>query len=137
MPRILPHARPSANRPSAPPGCYTPRVRAILENAMHAFMRSKALTGALCLLSIALLQAQRGSARPAVDSLSGVVRGANGPEAGVWVIAETKDLPTNSIKIVAPDDRGRFMLPELPAATYAVWVRGYGLVDSMPIRTKP
>ena len=69
--------------------------------------------------------------------LSGVVRSAQGPEAGVWVIAETKDLPTNFIKIVGTDDQGRFVLPELPAATYRVWVRGYGLVDSTPVDMKP
>jgi hypothetical protein len=69
--------------------------------------------------------------------LSGVVRSPQGPEAGVWVIAETKDLPTNFIKIVVTDDQGRFVLPELPPANYRVWVRGYGLVDSTPIEMKP
>src|SRR4249919_2415705 len=69
--------------------------------------------------------------------IGGVVRSSNGPEAGVWVIAETKDLPTNFIKIVVTDDQGRFMVPELPTATYRVWVRGYGLVDSTPIQMKP
>ena len=63
-------------------------------------------------------------------SISGVVQGQQGPEAGVWVIAETNDLPTNLIKIVVTDDQGRFVLPELPTASYSVWVRGYGLVDS-------
>ena len=56
-----------------------------------------------------------------------------GPEAGVWVIAETRDLPTMFRKIVVADDEGRFLLPELPQASYAVWVRGYGLVDSTPV----
>ena len=65
---------------------------------------------------------------------AGVVRSSQGPEAGVWVIAETKDLPTNFIKIVVTDDQGRFMVPELPAANYSVLVRGYGLVDSTPIQ---
>ena len=69
--------------------------------------------------------------------ISGVVRSARGPEAGVWVIAETKDLPTNFIKIVVTDDQGRFMVPQLPVATYRVWVRGYGLVDSTPVQMKP
>src|SRR5438876_8551560 len=69
--------------------------------------------------------------------LTGVVRSSQGPEAGVWVIAETKDLPTNFIKIVVTDDQGRFVVPELPAANYNVWVRGYGLVDSKPIQMKP
>ena len=69
--------------------------------------------------------------------ISGTVQGEKGPEAGVWVIAETKDLPTNFIKIVVTDDRGRFALPELPSANYKVWVRGYGIVDSSPIDAKP
>ncbi len=69
--------------------------------------------------------------------ISGVVQGPSGPEAGVWVIAETRDLPTPFIKIVVTDDRGRFMLPELPTAAYRVWVRGYGLADSTPQQVKP
>ena len=70
-------------------------------------------------------------------SITGVVQGRQGPEAGVWVIAETKDLPTNFIKIVVTDDQGRFVLPDLPNASYSVWVRGYGLVDSTPFQLKP
>ena len=67
---------------------------------------------------------------PIGDSdLSGLVTGANGPEAGVWVIAETADLPTKFAKVVVTDDRGRYLIPDLPKATYSVWVRGYGLVD--------
>ena len=69
--------------------------------------------------------------------IQGVVQGEKGPEAAVWVIAETKDLSTNLIKIVVTDDRGRFVLPELPAANYNVWVRGYGLADSTPVPAKP
>ncbi|PYM30734.1 MAG: hypothetical protein DMD80_01815 [Candidatus Rokuibacteriota bacterium] len=84
-------------------------------------------------------------AQPAVDpalrigatDLGGVVTGANGPEAGVWVIAETTELPTKFAKIVVTDDRGRYVLPELPKASYSVWVRGYGLVDSPKVRTAP
>jgi streptogramin lyase len=71
------------------------------------------------------------------DFISGVVTGPNGPEAGVWVIAETNDLPTKYAKIVVTDDRGRYVLPELPAATYDIWVRGYGLVDSPKTRSAP
>ena len=62
--------------------------------------------------------------------IEGKVQSSNGSEAGVWVIAETDDLPTHFIKIVVTDDGGRFLLPELPEAQYKVWVRGYGLVDS-------
>src|SRR5690242_3585104 len=69
--------------------------------------------------------------------ITGVVQGEKGPEAGVWVIAETKDLPTNFIKIVVTNDQGRFLVPELPTATFKVWVRGYGLVDSTPTEMKP
>jgi hypothetical protein len=69
--------------------------------------------------------------------IGGVVQGPGGPEAGVWVIAETDDLPTKFIKIVVTDDQGRFMLPELPAANFRVWVRGYGLVDSTPVQSRP
>src|ERR671912_1307191 len=68
--------------------------------------------------------------------IGGVVTGPNGPEAGVWVIAETTDLPTKYAKIVVTDDRGRYLMPDLPAkATYNVWVRGYGLVDSAKVRS--
>lgn len=62
--------------------------------------------------------------------IGGVVKSANGPEADVWVIAETRDLGTRFAKIVVTDDLGRFIIPDLPAARYQVWVRGYGLVDS-------
>src|ERR1700743_720693 len=69
--------------------------------------------------------------------ISGTVTSDKGPEAGVWVIAETKDFQTPMIKIVVTDDQGRYMLPEMPGATYKVWVRGYGLLDSTPIDAKP
>jgi hypothetical protein len=71
------------------------------------------------------------------DVIEGVVTGPDGPEAGVWVIAETMDLPTKYVKIVVTDDQGRYALPELPAATYDVWVRGYGLVDSEKVKATP
>jgi hypothetical protein len=71
------------------------------------------------------------------DDIGGVVTGARGPEAGVWVIAETKELPTKLIKSVVTDDQGRYLLPDLPKATYDVWVRGYGLVDSPKVQSAP
>src|SRR5580765_1880113 len=64
------------------------------------------------------------------DDIGGVVTSTKGPEAGVWVIAETNDLPTKFRRIVVTDDRGRYVVPDLPKAAYTVWVRGYGLVDS-------
>jgi len=71
------------------------------------------------------------------DDIGGVVTGASGPEAGVWVIAETNDLPTRYAKMVVTDDQGRYVLPDLPKAKYKVWVRGYGLVDSPKVDGEP
>ena len=62
--------------------------------------------------------------------ITGVVTSEQGPEEGVWVLAETRDLPTVFRKTVVTGDGGRFLLPQLPNASYEVWVRGYGLVDS-------
>ena len=67
------------------------------------------------------------------DDIGGIVSGPKGPEAGVWVIAETKDLATPYIKIVVTDDQGRYVLPDLPKGKYKVWVRGYGILDSKPV----
>src|SRR6516165_435744 len=86
--------------------------------------------GALLLAGQATLGAQPGGVSIGPADLGGVVTSANGPEAGVWVIAETLDLPTKFAKIVVTDDQGRYLLPALPKGTYSVWVRGYGLVDS-------
>lgn len=69
--------------------------------------------------------------------ITGTVTSEKGPEAGVWVIADTNDFQTQMIKIVVTNDQGKFALPELPVANYKVWVRGYGLVDSTPIVMKP
>jgi hypothetical protein len=69
--------------------------------------------------------------------IGGTVIGASGPEAGVWVIAETTELPTKFARIVVTDDQGRYLIPDLPTADYSVWVRGYGLVDSPKVIAKP
>src|SRR5947209_15732426 len=71
------------------------------------------------------------------DDIGGVVTSPNGPEAGVWVIAETHDLGVRYIKSVVTDDQGRYVVPDLPKATYDVWVRGYGLVDSPKVKSEP
>ena len=71
------------------------------------------------------------------DDIGGVVTGPDGPEAGVWVIAETLDLPTRFVRTVVTDDEGRYVVPDLPDASYDVWVRGYGLVDSPKTQTQP
>ena len=39
------------------------------------------------------------------DDIGGTVRGSKGPEAGVWVIAETTDLPTRSPEASSPTTR--------------------------------
>jgi len=119
----------------------TPRSR--LQSAQHPhhpFLRKRHLLGGLCLslfigaVALAPLWSERAIAQQAVaidaDDIGGVVTGPNGPEAGVWVIAETRDLPTRFIRIVVTDDQGRYVVPDLPKANYDVWVRGYGLVDS-------
>ena len=95
--------------------------------------------GAVALLVAAVISVTIHGQTPAAPTgfITGVVQGAKGPEAGVWVIAETKDLPTNFIKIVVTDDQGRFMLPELPSASYSVFVRGYGIADSERQTMKP
>ena len=108
----------------------TPRSRT---RSHPAFFSLSGLPVFLLAASLAFVLAACGAmSTPALDSddISGVVTGANGPEAGVWVIAETGDLPTPFAKIVVTDDAGRYVLPDLPDAEYEVWVRGYGLVDS-------
>src|SRR5499433_869639 len=62
------------------------------------------------------------------DDIGGVVTSRFGPEAGVWVIAETTELGTRFAKMVVTDEVGRYVIPDLPKAKYRVWVRGYGLV---------
>src|SRR5579863_1915686 len=92
---------------------------------------------------LAIARTGRTAGKPAAevkivsDDIGGVVTSSKGPEAGVWVIAETKDLPTGYRKIVVTDDQGRYVIPELPKATYDVWVRGYGLVDSPKVKAAP
>jgi hypothetical protein len=109
-----------------------------MKNACSRLWRAALSASLVCLMAsfVAATASAQGAANPS-GYITGTVQGAQGPEAGVWVIAETKDLPTNFIKIVVTDDQGRFMLPELPTANYKVWVRGYGLVDSTPIEMKP
>jgi hypothetical protein len=86
-------------------------------------------------------QTQRAAIAPSPvtegDDIVGVVTGDKGPEAGVWVVAETLDLPTKYAKIVVTDDQGRYAVPDLPKASYDVWVRGYGLVDSAKVKAQP
>lgn len=89
------------------------------------------------LAGVSARQRTGGTVRIDGDDLGGVVTGASGPEAGVWVIAETTDLPTKFVRIVITDDHGRYVVPDLPKANYNVWVRGYGLVDSPKVQSAP
>src|SRR5690349_14102896 len=69
---------------------------------------------------------QKAGATVAIDNddIGGVVSSAKGPEAGVWVIAETTDLPAKFVKTVVTDDQGRYVLPDLPQASYQVFEIG-------------
>src|SRR3954469_12752838 len=108
-------------------------------NARRSGIAAPAFAALLCGVSVPAPAQQ-----PVVESvridqhaIGGVVTGAQGPEAGVWVIAEANLLPTKLVKIVVTDDRCRYAIPDLPAASYDVWVRGYGLVDSPKIKREP
>src|ERR1700691_6412122 len=105
----------------------------------HALYLSVAMTAlsALTVLAPSPVRAQTAAVVIDSDDIGGVVTGPNGPEAGVWVIAETNDLPTRFAKIVVTDDQGRYVVPDLPKANYTVWVRGYGLVDSPKVTGTP
>ncbi len=89
------------------------------------------------LAAVVSLAAQTSSVAIDADDIGGVVTSPHGPEAGVWVMAETTDLPTKFTRIVVTDDRGRYVVPDLPKANYNVWVRGYGLVDSPKVQATP
>jgi hypothetical protein len=104
-----------------------------------AFTLRAACLAAFVLSLLAIAHAQQGGAGVAIDpdDIGGVVTSTSGPEAGVWVIAETRDLPVRYIKSVVTDDRGRYVVPDLPRATYTLWVRGYGLVDGPKATSAP
>src|SRR6185503_4965079 len=112
-----------------PPFCSSGAIifPPLLERSMK-----RLLIGVALVFSFVFAVSHAQQAPPAVaidnDDIGGVVTGPNGPEAGVWVIAETRDLPVRYIKSVVTDDRGRYVVPDLPKANYTVWARGYGLV---------
>src|SRR5947209_5217165 len=106
------------------------------------FLQKAAAIGVAALLGAAparlsAQQTPQSAVRVGEHDLGGVVTGKNGPEAGIWVIAETTGLPTAFAKIVVTDDQGRYVVPDLPKAKYKVWVRGYGLVDSAKVDGEP
>jgi hypothetical protein len=91
----------------------------------------------LLLLGLAAPASAQQAVTVGATDIGGAVAGPGGPEAGVWVIAETTDLPTRFARIVVTDDQGRYLVPDLPKAKYKVWVRGYGLVDSPKVDGEP
>ena len=113
--------------------------------AMNAYLRPDRIFGTasaaamlvLLLCPVAGSRAARSDLRIGADDIGGTVSSARGPEAGVWVIAETHDFQTRFAKIVVTDEAGRYLIPDLPAAKYSVWVRGYGLADSRKVDGKP
>lgn len=108
-------------------------------NLQRVLLAASVLIGLLLLLFPPSVFAQDAATLPLIDKddIGGVVTGPSGPEAGVWVIAETAELPTKFTRIVVTDEQGRYVIPDLPVADYQVWVRGYGLVDSPKLRGKP
>src|SRR5215469_9383635 len=105
------------------------KTKRVLYGVVLAFGLTMLLTSSLTRVRAAA------SAPPKIDNddIGGIVTSAKGPEAGVWVIAETTDLSTKFVRIVVTDDQGRYVVPDLPKASYKVWVRGYGLIDSKPV----
>src|SRR5688500_19265109 len=85
-----------------------------------------ALLAACVTLVAATLPTNDAAVAVGPDDIGGVVTGPSGPEAGVWGIAETNDLPTKFVRSVVTDDQGRHLIPDLPKANYNGWGRGYG-----------
>jgi hypothetical protein len=109
---------------------FTEAASGMLSFARRAFALF-VLAGAL------MLGASANAQQTPPDAIEGTVTSSSGAEAGVWVIAETTELPTKFAKIVVTDEQGRYVLPEMPKANYDVWVRGYGLVDSPKVKAAP
>lgn len=107
------------------------------ENEMHP----SACLSFFCFAGLTFIGSVTAKQNPTVtvkgDEIGGVVTSAKGTEAGVWVIAETTDLPTRYIKEVVTDEQGRYLIPALPRATYTLWARGYGLLDSPKLQARP
>src|SRR5262245_51209245 len=119
-------------------GCGSETRRSLVMNSptRRFWLSTVAAIGFAALAAPAQLSAQNTVAIDN-DDIGGVVTGASGPEAGGWVIAETRDLPTRYAKMVVTDDQGRYVVPDLPKGKYKVWVRGYGLVDSPKVDAEP
>jgi len=110
----------------------------VISNQLHRTGLIALAAASMAATSPTRLLAQQNTA-PTIGQMDvgGLVKGPNGPEAGVWVIAETTELPTKFAKVVVTDDAGKFVIPQLPSANYKIWVRGYGLVDSDKQNIRP
>ena len=112
---------------------------------MNAYLRPDRIFGTasaaamlvLLLCPVAGSRAAGSDLRIGADDIGGSVASSRGPEAGVWVIAETQDFQTRFAKIVVTDEAGRYLIPDLPPAKYRLWVRGYGLADSSKVDARP
>jgi hypothetical protein len=108
-----------------------------MEGAMKVKQALYCGVAAAALALVAPIAAMARTVAIKAAEIGGVVTGASGPEAGVWVIAETTDLPTKFARIVVTDEQGRYVIPDLRKANYTVWVRGYGLIDSQKVQAAP
>jgi hypothetical protein len=94
-------------------------------------MKLRKISVAAAIVLTAACQTQSTGIQPSPttegDDIVGIVAGPKGPEAGVWVIAETNELPTKYTKIVVTDEHGRFAIPDLPWVRYSVWARRIAL----------
>jgi hypothetical protein len=106
-------------------------------NSMYLGVAAVAIALAVGVAPTPVMAQQAATVSIGATDIGGVVSGPKGPEAGVWVIAETTDLPTKMNKTVVTDDQGRYLIPDLPKANYVVWARGYGLVDSAKTTSEP
>jgi hypothetical protein len=119
---------------------HTYRILTILAALAVAVVIAAGLGSGLRVgFNLAAVHAQSAGQKVALDpdDIGGVVTGPKGPEAGVWVIAETADLGTQFTRIVVTNDQGQYLIPDLPKASYQVFVRGYGLVDSPRMKASP
>src|SRR5688572_907834 len=108
-----------------------------LKQALYSTVAAVGLAAFVAMAPLPASAQQAAAVAIDTDDIGGVVTGPRGPEAGVWVIAETTDLPTRYIKSVVTDDRGRYVIPDLPKASYDVWARGYGLADTAKVKSEP
>ncbi len=85
-----------------------------MKRSLYLGVAAIALAAVVAVSPTRVVAQQAAAVTIGATDVGGVVSGPNGPEAGVWVIAETRDLPTRMVKIVVTDDQGRYVMPDLP-----------------------